>query len=375
MKYWRGYLVAVAVLVCTVALTAFASSHWVLVDMIYPYVSRMIMEYLANRNAAISGCIGQTITVLGVLALIVAIAYTVWRKRNPIAWIGWVLAAVMTLNLANVVVYGLNRYSGPLSDDIRIQAKEYSVSELEAATKYFQDKANELAGQVSRDGKGNVQFSDFKTLANQAGDGFRTLTYEEHISTFAGTTLPVKKLGFPLLNSLFGNAGVMIPLTGEAAVNPRVPDVGLPFVMCRMMAKRISIANDQDAAVAAFLACQANESLEFQYSGYLMAYRFCYQELETLPSGASRFRQTESSKLRWDIDHYDNSFAARDDMAYSKSSNEEGAPVRSNVADLLVNWHVQKIILPLHLEEDKMFDPMDETQVDLSGLPNVKTEE
>ena len=46
------------------------------------------------------------------------------------------------------------------------------------------------------------------------------------------------------------------------------------------------------------------------------------------------------------------------------------APERSDVADLLVSWHIQEYVLPLLKEDEVKFDPLDETQVDLSGLVN-----
>ena len=50
----------------------------------------------------------------------------------------------------------------------------------------------------------------------------------------------------------------------------------------------------------------------------------------------------------------------------------EDLPKRSSVTDLLVSWHIQQYILPTQVEEEVMFDPKDETQVDLTGIANAK---
>ena len=42
-----------------------------------------------------------------------------------------------------------------------------------------------------------------------------------------------------------------------------------------------------------------------------------------------------------------------------------------DVCYLLVGWHIQEYVLPLHIEEVEPFDPYDETQVDLSGIVNA----
>ena len=45
----------------------------------------------------------------------------------------------------------------------------------------------------------------------------------------------------------------------------------------------------------------------------------------------------------------------------------------SSVCDYLVNWHIDQYVEEEIVEEK--FDPFDESQVDLSGLGNYKTQE
>ena len=61
---------------------------------------------------------------------------------------------------------------------------------------------------------------------------------------------------------------------------------------------------------------------------------------------------------------------------YLKTSGDSaGVESYANVSDLLVCWHIQQIVLPSITEEEKPFDPYDESQVDLSGLANAKPTE
>ena len=64
MKYLRGYIVAAVFLVLTLALTAFAAAHTTLVDMVYPYASRLIQSSLAQWVSGIDICLWQLIVVL-----------------------------------------------------------------------------------------------------------------------------------------------------------------------------------------------------------------------------------------------------------------------------------------------------------------------
>ena len=40
-----------------------------------------------------------------------------------------------------------------------------------------------------------------------------------------------------------------------------------------------------------------------------------------------------------------------------------------NFTDLLVSWHIQEVVIPSQVVEEIPFDPMDETQVDLTVIP------
>lgn len=403
MKYWRGYLVALILALCSWGLIEFAQSHWVLVDMVYPYTSRIIQDFMAVWSSGAAYCVWQLLLLVLVAGVLASIVMMIIWKWNPIQWFGWVMAVVSLVMLLNTGLYGLNEYAGPIADDIRLNVTDYSVDELQDAAEFYQKEANQLSQQVKRDSSGQVQYPDFETLAQQAADGFDTLTYEKYNSIFAGDRTPVKELGWSKYFSGKGKTYVHIPITGEAAVNPETPAVGLPFAMCQVMANRVCIANEQDAAFAAFLACINNDAVEFRYAGYFMAYRYCYDALASKNvSSAQSALQTltagECSQLKQDLQAYNSSFAPGSDNAYyekevqkidftkllnrlkrnplnkdaADTASEEveitDAPERSDVADLLVSWHIQEYVLPLLKEEEVKFDPLDETQVDLSGL-------
>ena len=359
MKYWRGYLVAGIVFLCTWALTQFCAAHTQLIDMVYPYVDRIIMDYLAGWSSNFAGCLWQTALVfLMVLVLASAVLMLVMRW-NPIQWLGWVLSAFSILNLLNVGIYGLNEYSGPIAEDIRLEVNEYSVGSLERAATYYRDKANEYTEKVSRNSDGSLRFSDVDKLAVQAADGFEYLAYERTFPIFTGTTVPVKKLGWE--KRYDGVTGVTVGLTGEAAVNPNVPDAGMPFAICREMSRRMCIYNDSDANFAAYLACTANSSKEFIYSGYLMAFRSCYNALSSIRSqlGADaldRVMAGVDAQVMEDIGSY-NSFLG-----------DQAAEVDSRLCNLLVSWHIQEVAQYEDSTENDVFDPMDETDDRLQSI-------
>ena len=389
MKYWRGYLTAAIFGIITWVLMAFGSRFTTLVDMVYPYVIRTAQTMLAEWSSGVDFLLWQlgaiVLLVLGLASLVLMIIL----KWNPIQWFGWVLAACTFVYMIHTAVFGLNYYAGPLPDDIRMEIATYNADELEEAAIYYRDHANALADQVNRDEDGNVKFSDFKTLANQAGDGFRVLTYQYSYSVFAGSTLPVKELGWADMYTSMGITGLTMGITGEAAVNPQIPDVCLPFTMCHEMAHRMCIAQERDANFAGFLAASVNPSIEFQYSAYFMAYRYCYNALASANStnaaaAAARVASGAHSLLKRDLNYYNTFFsdnrnetatkvAATANNTYIAASGDPAGIVSyDRVVDLLVNWHIEQVVLPSLTEEEKPFDPLDESQVDLSGIVNAR---
>ena len=388
MKYLRGYLTAAIFGAIAWVLMQFGQRYTELVDMVYPYVIRTVQTFLAEWTGGVDFCVWQLLAVaLGVLIL-ASIVLMVVLKWNPIQWFGWVLAVFACIYMLHTLVWGLNYHAGDLSDDLRMDMGQYNLEELAEAAEYYRDKANALADRVSRDGNGDVLFDDFESLAEIAGEGFQTLVYDHSYPVFAGSTLPVKRLGWADMYSSMGITGVTFGLTGEAAVNPQIPAVSLPFTMCHEMAHRMCIALERDANFTAFLACAFHEDIQYQYSGYFMAFRYCYNALagvntQSASAAAARVADGIGDALKQDLETYNDFFSSHKDNfatsvadsandAYLKASGDDaGIASYGQVCDLLVNWHIQEVVIPSLTVDVNPFDPYDENQVDLSGNVNA----
>lgn len=383
------------------ALESFAQAHTVLVDMIYPYVSRLVLTTLADWSGAMSFNLWQVLLLAAIAAGIVSIVLMIIFRWNPVQWAGWVLAAISFVFMLNTAVYGLNQYASPLADDIRLEITDYTVDELNEATVFFRDKANALATTIQRDSEGEPEGS-FEELAQLAGEGFSNLTYEQAISVFAGSTAPVKQQGWFRSK---GDTGMMVALTGEASVNPNVPKVALPFAMGKEMSHRMSIYSDADAGFGSILAGMNHSDPRFQYAAYLMAYHYCYQTLKAIPTNTAQTYATQTAvgvnaQLKADLalceKFFGDSVPAADfptvqsrtvpqeaTQAPTDATTEPTVPQETlvtitfseytSITDLLASWYVQVYIAPLHEEEEIVFDPFDPTQVDISGIVNAPT--
>ncbi len=364
MKYWRGYLMAFIILACTWGLCLFASSHETLMDTVFPYMTRMLLDSLAQWSSGVPFCLWQLALIIFAVLVLASLVVVVVLRLNLVQWFGWVTAAVSLVIFLNTGIYGLNQYTGSISEDVRLDSTPYSIASLEEAGAYFLNEANDLSEEVRRN-QGLASFEDFATLTQRAEKGFDVMVYERSASVLAGCTLPVKELGWADYFTQAGVTGITVGITGESAVNPQVPEAGLPFAICHEMAHRMSIYNDPDANFAAFLACEANPSVEFRYSAYLMAYYFCHSQLDQMDTSAA-------NKALLDLERLENTRVQNDLQAYEAFLGKRAREDADGICTLLVNWHIQNVVIPAHADDDEpLFDPTDENQVDLSGLVNA----
>lgn len=382
MKKYFGFFVAAGALLLTWAMTALAKRYGDILDAFYPYVTRWGQKILAGISSIFPFTLWQALAVLLVLLLFGSLGLVIWKKRSLVRWLGWVLAVVSLGWCAHVGIYGLNFHASALSQDIRMEKVDLTQADLENALIFFRDQANDLAEKLPRDENENLLYDHFNVLAEKAGMGYKNLTKEGY-SVFAGSVLPPKKLAWAWLYNSMGICGVSMALTGEASVNPDIPNMSIPYVMCHEMAHRMCIALEDDANFAAFLACEANEDLQFQYSAYYMAYRYCYNALAKADRAAlQEIHNGVRDLFRRDLKFYDAFFAREQkpaattvantaNNAYIQASGDKnGTASYGMVATQLVTWYLQET-RPEENEVPK-FDPTDKDYI--SGIIGDKHE-
>ena len=134
MKYWTGYLTAGIIGAITWALMRLAENFGELVDMVYPYVTRMLQGVLAEWSAGVAFCLWQVIAIALVVGILATVVLMIVFRWNFIQWLGWVTALASILLFCHTALYGLNGYAGSISQDIRLEMSEYTQEELENAT-------------------------------------------------------------------------------------------------------------------------------------------------------------------------------------------------------------------------------------------------
>lgn len=319
----------------------------------YPAFSR----YALSAIAAVTGLIPIALWELLLLLLLLYFVYSFLRAFTQLHFFQWVTGVAMYASLAMLVflaLWGLNYYAPPMAERLDLPQKEYSVAELKEATAYYRDMANQTASAVERDETGAMLPGDFTLLSEQAGEGFVTLS--KQMDGFDGSTVRVKPLFSSSLLAASGTTGIFIPFTAESSVSELTYSAALPFTMCHEIGHRMAFAREDEANFAGFLACSVSEYAEFQYSGYYMAFRYCYNALYSVdPKAASEIWSGVSAALAADCQtsakHYEevrsDKVSAITDKVYDgylKTFDvESGVQSYGEVADLLITWYYEEI--------------------------------
>ena len=169
MKTLGRLILSAIFLVLTGVMAAVAHSAPELVFAFYPDFSRRILSALASVTAAVPFCVWEILLLLAVLWLV----YTLVNVFC--AWLSGVVLALSVFAFAFVGIWGLNHFGPTVAQALSLPVREYSAAELAEATRYYAAEATRLASAVQRDAADVGQFSDFETLAAQAGAGYAPL--------------------------------------------------------------------------------------------------------------------------------------------------------------------------------------------------------
>lgn len=317
----------------------------------YTGVCRNILTFLGNLTAPFPFAVWEILLVLILLLLLYTLVRTFTHKRGFLCWLSGVALFLSVMVFLFVGLWGVNHYAPSVSEHVGLTVTGYTKAQLTDATAYMAAQAGALADQVPRTEAGDMA-TDFSAMAKSAPSGYEALGKEYDF--FQVDSLPrVKKLLVPDLFNYTGTTGIFVPFTGESCVNPDTYAASLPFTMCHELAHRLTIAAEDEANFAAFLASTAHADVAFRYSGWYSAFVYCYNALyEADQAAATEIWDTMSETLRADCRranaHYEpyegtvQDVAQQVNDAYLKAFDEEaGVQSYGKVADLLIAWYLK----------------------------------
>lgn len=196
-------------------------------------------------------------------------------------------ALVGTLNLFSTIVlvyfffqlfFGINYYKNPLAVQLNYPVDSIKKTELIDIVEQLTEKTNALRANLNEDDSLVVVLQkDINHYLKSAKEGYNNAQKQYYINT--PRTFKAKKFLFPSLFSYLGVGGVYSPFTAEANVNCVQPDPFLPAIICHELAHLSGYASEDEANYISFITSKMHPNPEFQYSGYLMALRYCLNQL------------------------------------------------------------------------------------------------
>lgn len=152
----------------------------------------------------------------------------------------------------------------------------YTPSQLEQLCDYLITETNAAAAEVKRDKDG--KFVLRADLDKTAKASMRKLSKEyPELGGWYTTPKPIKHSFFMSQQYLLG---IYFPFTMEANYNDEMPPLNLPDTVCHELAHTKGFMREDEANFIGFLACDASDSADYRYSGYLRAMKYVIAQCE-----------------------------------------------------------------------------------------------
>lgn len=269
-------------------------------------------------------------------------------------WIINIYLLACALAFLYVVNCGINYHRKSFAESTGIQMEEYSAEQLKEVCLWLTDEVNLRSNQVKRDGNGIMRLPQREkgvaeeswNVNDKAVEAMRHLS--EDYPELSGYYPKPKGLLFSRILSVQELTGIYSPFTVEANYNSDVVDYNIPFTACHELSHLKSFMQEEEANYIAFLASTGSEDIEFQYSGYVMGWKYCMNVLYTADYGAwEEVRGKLSEKVEPDLaanrefwSDYDGKVAEvanKVNDTYLKANNQEdGVKSYNKMVDLIV---------------------------------------
>lgn len=242
---------------------------------LYLYVSR----FLRITLGWIPFSMGDILYIFLIVLILVSI-FKFFKERklnlkNTIFKIAGIISIVFFFFHFN---WGLNYFRVPLYKTLNIKNKNYTNDELINFTKKLIYKTNETQTSITKNDTLIVK----NPLSKKEINADSHLAYEQlqlKYPQFAYKNPKVKYSIFSTPLTFMGFAGYLNPITNEAQVNSLIPKNNYAATVCHEIAHQVGIASESEANFVGFLASINSKDPYFNYSGYLMALRYCISEV------------------------------------------------------------------------------------------------
>ncbi len=173
---------------------------------------------------------------------------------------------------------GTNYRKTSFADMAGIPLDLYTPQELLDTCVYLTQELIDLEPAIAREEDGTMLLSkDAKTYAHDV-----MANLGQTYPFLSGYYPNPKGLMVSRILSVQSLSGVYSPFTIEANYNNEMTDYNIPFTMCHELSHLKGFMQEEEANFIAYLACEQSDLPEYRYSGLMLGWTYCTNELYNL---------------------------------------------------------------------------------------------
>lgn len=174
--------------------------------------------------------------------------------------------------------WALNYFRQPLFKTLNLEKTNYTTDELIHFTKTLILKTNRAQILITNNDTVIVHNPlNKQKIEEKSPLAYHKLQIKYPQFKFENPSLKHSLFSLPL--TYMGFAGYINPFTNEAQINSLIPKNNYPATVCHEVAHQIGFASESEANFIGYLAAIYSNDSFYNYSGYLMALRYCLSEI------------------------------------------------------------------------------------------------
>ena len=179
--------------------------------------------------------------------------------------------------LAFALSCGINYHRISFAESSGLEVRESSREELAELCEALTEKVNALRPQIAEVNGVATPPASFSEMGGEAQRAFSALSLQYPLlqDGYGAPKTVLLSRGMSWMNI----TGIFFPFTFEANVNVDIPKYNIPAVMCHELSHLRGFMREDEVNFLAYLACKNSASLDFQYSGYMLAFIYATNAL------------------------------------------------------------------------------------------------
>lgn len=177
------------------------------------------------------------------------------------------------------ICMGLNYYRVSASEYLGLKVEKSTPEQLYKVCKILVNDLNESRKQMQTDQNGVAILSDNSRFKTSVAAQKAYADLQKEYPFLKGASIKNKPLASSQFFSYFLTTGIYFPYTFESNINVAVPQFTIPATMCHELTHSRGFMREEEANFLGYLACLKSERADFNYSGSLMAFDYCFAKL------------------------------------------------------------------------------------------------